>query len=94
MGNERTDVWNGLDTSSTVQDGEVVSVYRVKNVKGVLFALTSLLCVLTFSPVPTMDAIEARIGREEANVQAASAHVKPAQFVVNGVKLETRQCVI
>ncbi len=36
-----------------------------------------------------MDAIEARLGHEESNIQAASAHVKPAQFLANGVKLES-----
>lgn len=38
-----------------------------------------------------MDDIESRLGKEQANVQASNAHVKPAQFVAIGIKLESRQ---
>lgn len=41
MGNERTGNWAGLDTSSTVVNGEVVSVYRVKTVKSTSIVLRS-----------------------------------------------------
>lgn len=34
MGKDRLDVWNTLDTSPRIENGTVVSVYRVKDVKG------------------------------------------------------------
>ncbi|KLO12124.1 hypothetical protein SCHPADRAFT_941460 [Schizopora paradoxa] len=74
MGGDRIKIWNSLDTSPTVRNGEVLTVYRVKNVK-----------------IPSMKTIEDRLANEEANVLAASAHSKPAQFIATGLKLEARQ---
>lgn len=93
MGDDRTDIWEGLDTSPVVIDGKTVSVYRHKEVKGKwVFVLVHLLVLTRRTQVPTMDAIEARLcNTKDSNVKIASAHVMPAQFIADGIKLETRQ---